>query len=99
MDEILLKKQLAKLRAFADNLPKGRVEEKYVTIYHELLSGIGQQIGHDFGEFYIPSGELRHHNAGGYTDDFGRFVTKQSSHAYCDAEMFQIHMNGALNFI
>jgi len=69
-----------------------------VNLYHDLISKIGEEIGHDLSEFAIPAAEVRHPNAG-YTNDSGQGLSEQSTHAYCDAEMFRTHMHGALNFI
>lgn len=99
MDKIQLGKLLAKLRSFADNLPNGDIEEKYVTIYHNLLSGFEDQLGHDLAEFRIPSAEVARRSAGGATNDYGEWENYLTDEAFCDREIFLINLNGAVNFI
>lgn len=99
MDDIQLRKALAKLQSFADELPKGDIEEKYVQIYHSLLADIQKETGQDLAYFRIPTGEVRDQDRGGYTDDYGEWVSVRSSRNFCDREMFMINLKGAINFI
>ncbi len=99
MDEIQLRKALSKLQSFVDHFPSGDIEAKYVDTYHLLLSDIQNETGQDLNYFRIPTDEVRHRNAGGYTDDYGQWVDVQSDHSMCDREMFMINLHGAINFI
>jgi hypothetical protein len=43
MDDNALRKVLAKLRSFNDNLPNSQnIQEKYIVIYHDLLKDLAQ---------------------------------------------------------
>ena len=101
MDEIALRKALATLRSFADNLPKGHtLEEKYVTLYHSLLTDIARETGRDLDYFRIPTGEVRIRTSGGHTNfDTDEWVQHYTTNAECDREVFLIKFNGAVNFI
>lgn len=94
MDEIQLRKALAKLRSFADNLPKRRIAERYVNMYHSILTDIQTEIGQDLEYFHIPSAEVKKRWTGSVGDQ--DFYTDET---FCDVEMFMINLNGALNFI
>ncbi len=99
MDEIALRKALATLRSFADNLPRGALEEKYVTLYHSLLTDIARETGHDLDYFRIPESEVRVRKAGGQQHESGEWEQWYTKHAECDREIFLIKFNGAVNFI
>lgn len=100
-DEITLRKALATLRSFADNLPKGHtIQEKYVSLYHSLLTDIARETGHDLDYFRIPASEVTIRSAGGETNfKTGEWIPWYTTHAECDREVFMIKFNGALNFI
>lgn len=101
MDDITLRKALATLRSFADNLPKGHtLQEKYVALYHSLLTDIARETGHDLDYFRIPASEVRVRMSGGETDfETGEWKQHYTSQAECDREIFLIKFNGAVNFI
>ena len=101
MDEIALRKALAKLRSFTDNLPKGStVEEKYVAIYHTLLADIAKETDQDLNYFKIPDKELTIRSTGGETDfETGEFRQWYSEERHCDREIFMMNLNGVLNFL
>jgi hypothetical protein len=101
MDEIALRKALATLRSFSDNLPKGgTIEQKYVTLYHSLLTDVARETGHDLDYFRIPASELTIRTTGGQQNfETGEFETWYADHPECDRDIFMIKFNGALNFI
>jgi hypothetical protein len=100
MDEIALRKALATFRAFVDNLPKGHwIEEKYVALYHALLSDIQAQTHQDLSYFRIPDSELTRRASGGSQNEYGDFQPWYTSNRQCDRSMFLIKLNGAMNFI
>lgn len=101
MDEITLRKALATLRSFADNLPRGnQLEEKYVALYHSLLTDVAQETGRDLDYFRIPDAEVHKRQSGGKQDiDTGEWEQWYTTHAMCDRDVFLIKFNGALNFI
>lgn len=100
MDEIALRKALATLRSFNDNLPKGNwIEEKYVAFYHSLLTDIARETGHDLDYFRVPDNEVTIRESGGVGDMYGNWEQHYTTHRQCDREVFLIKFNGALNFI
>lgn len=80
MDEIHLRKALAKLRPFADNFQEGPIEQSYVNLYHSLLNDIRNETGHDFEYFIIHNYEMNRPDSGVQN---------------CDRELFMINLIGA----
>jgi hypothetical protein len=99
MDEIQLRKALAKLQSLIDNLPNGDLEEKYVKIYHTLLTDIQKETGHDLSYFVIPESELNRKLVMTSFDDYGDGESLYSDNRFCDREIFMINLRGAVNFI
>jgi hypothetical protein len=100
MDLMKLRQALAMLKAFADSLPDGDIEEKYVNLYHKTLDDIRAQYSQDLSYFHIPQEELTHRPitqialAGiGDVDDL------YTENRYCDRERFLMALRGAVNFI
>lgn len=101
MDEMALRKALATLRSFKDNLPKdSTIQEKYVSLYESILDDIARETGHDLNYFHIPANELTKRVSGGeHNYDTGQWETWYTDDRQCDRDMFLIKFNGALNFI
>src|SRR6266571_1258279 len=99
MDEIALRKALATLRSFAENLPKGDIEQKYVNLYHGLLDEIRNETGQDLAYFMIPDHEMNYReDPTGFNED-GEPIHEHSRARVCENEMFSIRFAGAMNFI
>ncbi|MGH9872955.1 MAG: hypothetical protein ACRD9S_10890 [Pyrinomonadaceae bacterium] len=101
MDETTLRKALATLKSFADNLPKGAwIEEKYITLYHSILTDIERETSHNLDYFRVPASEVRTRKSGGSENiETGEWTQRYTSHAQCDRDIFLIKFNGAVNFI
>ena len=100
MDDNKLRQALATLRAFADNLPKGHtIEEKYVFLYHDVLTDIEAATGHELDYFRVPDTELTIRESGGAMGYDGSWEQYYTNHRQCDIAMFLIKFNGAVNFI
>ena len=99
MDDNKLRKALAMLRSFNDNLPKGRIEEKYVTLYNDLLTELEQQTGHDLAYFQVPSSEIYEEIVSTSFNEWGQALNAHSTGRYCDRSMMQIKLQGLLNYL
>jgi hypothetical protein len=98
MDDTTLRKALAMLRSFGDNLPDGHIEEKYIVVYHGLLKDLAQETGHDFTYFQVPDSEL-HHRVLGVSGRIGYAEPIHSQIRYCDRPMLVMKLQGVLNFL
>lgn len=99
MDDNALRKALAMLRSFNDNLPHGDIEEKYVTMYNDLLSEIGQQTEHDLTYFQVPDSEIHHEIVSTSFNEWGQPLNSYSTGRHCDRSMVQIKLQGLLNYL
>ena len=101
MDEIALQKALATLKGFIDNLPRGAwIAEKYVTLYHSLLTDIARETGQSLDYFRVPASEVKIRQSGGRQDfETDTFYPNYTSEAQCDRSIFLIKLEGATNFI
>jgi hypothetical protein len=97
MDEIALRKALATLRSFADNLPKGDIEQKYVNLYHGLLDEIHNETGQDLSYFVVPDFDMNYRREPTGFDETGEPIHDHSGARVCENEMFSIKYNGAMN--
>jgi hypothetical protein len=109
MDEAKLRSALAMLRAIADKLPaNGDIEEKYIKLYHDALTGIQEQLkeaGLDLSPFFIPDAELKHKVT--VTRYYRTIRQRQqgvpkrehSEERFCDRTMFDIALAGAMSLI
>lgn len=100
-DEIQLRKAVAMLRSFTDNLPpRGNIEDRYVNLYHSLLTDIESETGHDFDFCLIRDDDLKRRVVMTAFDDYGENpVHTYSNSRYCDRNMFLIKLHGALNYL
>jgi hypothetical protein len=95
------------LQAIADRLPaNGDIEEKYVDLYHNALTGIQEQLGCDLSPFVIPDSELEYHLTSfrsGYQPIRQRRKRlpdrTYSEERYCARARFDIGLSGAMNLI
>jgi hypothetical protein len=100
MDEKKIRMVVARLSAFASELPDGDIEEKYVVMFHSYLSAIQSETTHDFTSCFIPTSELQHHEEWtGHRDRFGNLLTTPSSVRYCDRPMFLMSLKTAINYL
>jgi hypothetical protein len=101
MSDEILRKALAMLRSIADELPKGDIEERYVSLYHKTLTDIEGQTDHQLDYFRIPDAELKHRvtSTGRGPRGTGPPENTYSTARYCDREMFLIKLNGALHYL
>lgn len=102
MDEMTLRKALSLLDSFTTQLPEADIEEKYVKMYHQLLSDIQNETKHDLSYFFIPPEELKPTDTAGTNAPFrrqGRSESRFSEERYCDRARFLIALKGVVNFI
>ncbi len=99
MDERSFRKALSTLRAFADNLPQGDIEQKYVNLYHGLLDEIHNETGEDLSYFMVPDHDMNYTKDPTGFDETGEPIHEFSGARVCEHEMFAIRFQGAMNFI
>ena len=109
MDETKLRSALAMLQAIAEKLPPhGDIEEKYITLYHNALTGVQEQLkesGCDLSPFLIPDSELKHHvTSSRYYKTLRQRQQNVPDKTYskersCDRTRFDIALAGAMNLI
>jgi hypothetical protein len=107
MDELKDGKKLlqaiVELNALKNGLqPQGRIEDKYVRIYHQALTDIQNTIRRDLSRYSIPPEELKPRMTSGATPRIGRRAgspARYSSETYCDRDMFLLKITSAISFI
>ena len=104
MDELKLDKALSLLQSLVDELPNGDIEEKYVAIYHGLLTDIQNETGHDLSYFSIPPSEVKPRvTSVDFSTPDGHLrkegTPTYSTIRYCARARFLIGLKGAINFI
>lgn len=103
--EVKTLKAIALLESLVEEMPKeDDIEETYVNLYHQALSDIQSETGHDLTYFAIPASELERQ----VTNMLPVLVPSQrdesrepiySNERYCKRERFLIGLKGALNFL
>jgi hypothetical protein len=103
MDIMKMRKALALLQAFAQELPEGDIHDNYIGLYHEILRDIRDQTRQDLDYFRIPSREIKQR-----IEATNRVPRIGGRHAieptydevyYCERARFLISLKGAINFI
>lgn len=90
------KKAFVNLSSLRKNLPEyGRIEEKYVTIFHTELDRLINLGSSDLVDFKIPSNEIMP-NIESY-DPFGE-AEKLSSEKYVDRNIFLMKLDAVLSY-
>ncbi len=86
----------ARLEAVRSNLPEGlRVEEKYVTEFHEILSLLEKASDADLTMFRVPEEELRHRVT---SANPGAGTVSYSNRKFCERSFLMMKVQGVLSF-
>jgi len=101
---IKLNQAISRLHSLNTNLPKGDIEEKYVTDYHSILSVIEKEANYDLTPFKISMAELQHQVTGRRVGPrLSRYdnepAVSYSQQRYCDRPVFITQIHGATKFI